>query len=60
MPILGKEWQYFFYIDVIFDDYQRYRQCLSAISPLVDGLQLLGEYKQGRKSFGNIYKDLEI
>lgn len=60
MPILGKEWQYFFYIDVIFEDYQRYRQCLSAISPLVDGLQLLGEYKQGRKSFGNIYKDLEI
>jgi len=58
MPIIGKEWQYFFYIDVIFDDYLRYHQCMSAISPLVEDLHVLGEYKQGIKSFEEVYKNL--
>jgi prephenate dehydratase len=58
MPIIGKEWQYFFYVDVIFDDYLRYRQCMSAISSLVEDLHILGEYKQGIKSFEEVYKNL--
>jgi len=58
MPILGKEWQYFFYIDLIFDNNQRYRQSLNAIFPLVYDLHVLGEYKQGSRSFNAIYIDL--
>lgn len=60
MPILGKEWQYFFYIDVVFNDYSRYRQSLNAITPLVEDLHILGEYKQGIHSLENVYKDLEV
>lgn len=47
-PIIGKEWEYFFYVDVYFEDYQRYLQALSAIRPLVDQLTILGEYPGGK------------
>ena len=43
-PIAGESWSYTFYIDVIFDDYIRYRQSLDAIRPLTRNLYTLGEY----------------
>jgi len=55
MPIVGKEFQYFFYVDLTFDGYERYQQSLSAIKPLVVDLQILGEYKYGIESLGNIH-----
>jgi len=45
-PIAGEEWSYTFYIDVIFDDYIRYRQSLDAIRPLTRNLYTLGEYQR--------------
>ena len=45
LPIPGREWQYFFYVDIKFDDYNRYRQALSAVRPLIEDLNILGEYK---------------
>ena len=45
LPIIGKEWEYQFYINLTFADYTRYRQSLDAIRPLVSGFQNLGEYK---------------
>lgn len=45
LPIPGKKWQYFFYIDIKFDSCERYRQALSAVRPLIDDLKILGEYK---------------
>lgn len=45
LPIPGREWQYFFYADIKFDNYNRYRQALSAVRPLIDDLNILGEYK---------------
>ena len=44
-PIVGKEWEYKFYVDVDFDDYQRYRQALEAVKPLTSLFKILGEYK---------------
>lgn len=44
-PIIGREWEYRFYIDLAFDDAARYRQSLEAIRPLVNALSVLGEYK---------------
>ena len=44
LPIPGKRWQYFFYIDITFDSYERYNQALSAVRPLIDDLRVLGEY----------------
>lgn len=45
LPIIGREWQYLFYIDVTYDDYMRYRQSLDAVRPLMKELKILGEYE---------------
>ena len=45
LPIPGREWQYFFYVDIRFDSYQRYQQALTAVRPLIEDLSVLGEYK---------------
>ena len=45
LPIIGREWEYQFYINLTFDDYSRYRQSLDAIRPLTKDFQELGEYK---------------
>lgn len=44
LPIPGMEWQYFFYIDIKFDSYERYNQALAAVRPLIEDLRILGEY----------------
>ena len=44
LPIPGHEWQYFFYVDIKFDDYTRYEQALAAVRPLMEDLTILGEY----------------
>ena len=45
LPIIGREWQYLFYIDVTYDDYMRYRQSIDAVRPLIKELKILGEYE---------------
>ena len=45
LPIPGQEWQYFFYVDIKFDNYERYTQALSAVKPLMTDLNILGEYE---------------
>ncbi len=47
LPIPGKKWQYFFYADITFEDYGRYTQALAAIRPLMDGIDIMGEYISG-------------
>ncbi|MBR5385376.1 MAG: prephenate dehydratase [Bacteroidales bacterium] len=44
LPIPGRKWQYFFYADIRFDAYDRYRQALAAVRPLIEDLKILGEY----------------
>jgi prephenate dehydratase len=46
LPVLGQEWHYMFYIDLVFDDYVRYKQAVDAILPLTAELKILGEYKK--------------
>lgn|SRR5690554_1849725 len=46
LPIIGREWEYQFYIDLTFSDFQRYRQSIDAIMPLISGLKVLGEYRE--------------
>ena len=45
LPIIGREWEYMFYVDVTYDDLIRYRQAIDAITPLTRELTILGEYK---------------
>ncbi len=48
MPIVGRDWIYQFYIDLDFDDYDRYCQAIEAIKPFTSNLGILGEYKKGK------------
>ncbi len=48
LPIMGKDWEYQFYVDVIFDDYDWYKKSLDAIRPFTSELGILGEYIKGK------------
>lgn len=48
LPIIGREWEYRFYIDLTFDDSERYRQAINAIRPLISNIRILGEYQEAR------------
>ena len=48
LPIIGREWEYQFYVDVSFGDYLRYKQAITAITPLTKELKILGEYESGK------------
>lgn len=50
LPIIGREWEYLFYVDLTFTDYLRYKQALDAIIPLTKELKILGEYAEGKSS----------
>ncbi len=50
LPIIGREWEYLFYVDVQFHDYTRYSQGIDAIRPLTSDLKILGEYIHGKES----------
>ena len=45
LPIIGREWEYMFYVDVTYNDYTRFRQSIDAVRPLTKELNILGEYK---------------
>ena len=50
LPIIGREWEYQFYVDVSFNDYLRYKQSITAITPLTKKLKILGEYAEGKSN----------
>jgi len=50
LPIIGREWEYQFYVDLKYADYNRYSQSLDAIRPLVSELKVLGDYPDGKQS----------
>ena len=46
LPIIGREWEYQFYVDLCFSDYLRFKQGIDAIVPLTKNLCVLGEYEE--------------
>ncbi|MGL5682905.1 MAG: prephenate dehydratase [Marinifilaceae bacterium] len=44
LPLPGKEWQYFFYADLKFDNYHRYEEAMQAVRPLLQDIQIMGTY----------------
>lgn len=50
LPIIGREWEYLFYVDVTYSDLTRYRQAIDAIIPLTRDLKILGEYKDAKST----------
>lgn len=49
LPIVGKEWEYQFYVDLEYDNYDMYKNAIEAIKPFSDKIGILGEFKKGRK-----------
>jgi prephenate dehydratase len=50
MPLIGREWEYQFFISLSFSQYVRYAQAINAIMPLTKELQILGEYEEGNQT----------
>ena len=50
LPIIGREWEYQFYVDVVFDNVLKYKQSIVAITPLTKELKILGEYEDGKST----------
>ncbi len=48
MPIIGKDWEYQFFVDVEIDDYPLYLQAVGAVKPFTSNLLILGEYLKGK------------
>ena len=48
IPIMGRDWEYQFYVDVTFLDYKTYQQSIEAIRPFTSELGILGEYAKGK------------
>ena len=46
-PIIGRQWEYFFYIDLLFDSHKKYRYVIANLNNYVSDLNILGAYKNG-------------
>ena len=44
LPIIGREWEYEFYVNLQFNSYLKYKQSLDAVRPLIKDFDILGEY----------------
>jgi len=51
LPIIGKEWEYLFYVDLEFPDMEMYRQSLVSVAPFINDFCQLGIYRKGKVIF---------
>ncbi len=49
MPVIGKEWEYYFHVDVEYNDAEVWKQCEAAIQPYITAFQIFGIYKREEK-----------
>ena len=47
-PIVGREWEYRFSVDLTFDSLLRLHQAIDAVRPLIRDLSILGEYSEAK------------
>jgi prephenate dehydratase len=50
LPIVGRPWQYAFFIDVMFDDYELFVQVIDVLKKAVTELKILGVYNHNIKN----------
>jgi prephenate dehydratase len=46
-PTQGTNWEYFFHLDLEFEQAEQFQRAMDKISPLVDRLRVLGTYQKG-------------
>ena len=46
LPIIEKPWEYAFFADLVFDDYQEYKNALKDISAKVSSCKVLGDIRK--------------
>ena len=51
IPVIGKEWEYHFIVDLTFHDQKIFNQSLDAIKPLISELQIYGIYQKAEKYY---------
>lgn len=48
MPIAGKQWEYFFFVDFVCNGQVQWEQGINALQPLTADLRVLGVYPEGK------------
>jgi prephenate dehydratase len=48
LPLVGRDWEYFFHLDMEFSNYSDFLESIETIKPLIQELTILGEYKKGQ------------
>ncbi|NJB83243.1 prephenate dehydratase [Wenyingzhuangia aestuarii] len=48
LPIIDRPWEYAFFADLVFEDYQEYKNAMTDIRSKVSSLKILGEYKDNK------------
>lgn len=51
IPVIGKEWEYHFIVDLTFENQKIFHQSLDAIKPLISELQIYGVYHKASKHY---------
>ncbi len=49
LPVIDKPWEYAFFVDVLVDEADAYKQALHEIEKRVTALKILGEYRNNKK-----------
>jgi len=50
MPVVGKEWEYYFHIDVEYNEDELLLKCFDAIAHYISEFKIFGAYKRGIKN----------
>ncbi len=51
IPVIGKEWEYHFIVDLTFENQKIFEQSLDAIKPLISELQIYGIYHKAKEHY---------
>jgi prephenate dehydratase len=57
VPVVGEPWHYLFYLDLLFDEAERYLEMLKTLRPFTDELYILGEYKSNLSTWKKIHEN---